>query len=386
MAEPALTHDPDPQALRLRRCLFAGATYVLGFVALALCSAVGLFPQRGLVFVGAAFALVNVVFFTLIGSGWNLRFRDPSLTSAQCLAGASTVALILTLGQHIHLLAVPFYSSLFVFAMLHMRRPQVTRFAIFVLASYGTAVALRVHQFGATMDLRVEAVHATLVVLMSIWYALAAGVIGGLRARLRSSLRTIEQLASRDALTDTWNRRHIDALLAAEHARQARLGGAVSLAMIDIDHFKSINDRFGHAHGDTVLRGVAQCMQQALRTIDPLGRFGGEEFLAVLPGTALPEAIVCAERLRAGVQALVLGPQAAEPVTVSIGVAELRNGETVAQWLARADAALYQAKYEGRNRVVGEASAGTPRTPKGAGPACSAPAPPPPRESHAACT
>ena len=192
---PQKLPELNPQALRLRRFFIATATYVLGFVLLGLCALIGLFPVHGLMVVGSAFAVVNLVFFFALRSGWNQRFKDPSLTMAQVCIAATTVMLILVMGEQIHLLAVPFYSSLFVFAMLHMSRRDLVRAEVFVLVTYGVALALRMHRFGATLDLRVEAVHAALVVLSSIWYALAAGYIGGLRSRLRTSVRTIEELA-----------------------------------------------------------------------------------------------------------------------------------------------------------------------------------------------
>ena len=197
--------------------------------------------------------------------------------------------------------------------------------------------------------------NAVVVVGSSIWYAVAAGFISAMRERLRDSLRTIEQLAIRDALTGIWNRRHLDGLLATEIQRCERLQGTLTLCMVDVDHFKGINDRHGHAAGDEVLKGVAAGMRQQLRAIDELGRFGGEEFLVLLPGTPLAHAEVCAERLREAVAALQVLPQRGERVTVSIGVAEFAPGDTPVALLERADRALYRAKTGGRNRFVSDA-------------------------------
>ena len=133
--------------------------------------------------------------------------------------------------------------------------------------------------------------------------------------------------------------------------RSARLGvlATVSLLLLDIDSFKLINDEHGHAAGDAVLTGLSALLAEQLRVSDELGRWGGEEFLLLAPGTTLPAATELAERIRAAVA------QAAFPhgrtVTVSIGVAQAGVGETPEQWVARADLALYEAKRAGRNRV-----------------------------------
>jgi diguanylate cyclase (GGDEF)-like protein len=348
----SLPHDARQQSLRLKRFLIASTTYALGFVILALCSAMGLFSTRHLWAVGFVFLAVNVGFFAAIRSGWNLCFEDPALTRAQVCVGVGLVALILVLGEHVHFLAVPFYSSLFVFAMLKLKPRELFDVEVLVLVTYFAAMAVRVQLFAVTLDLRIEAINAALVVLSSIWYALAASYISNLRERLHASIETIEQLASRDALTDTWNRRHLDALLNAEVQRKARIGGELCVCMVDLDHFKSVNDRYGHLVGDTVLKAVAREMQARLRSIDTLGRFGGEEFLILLPGATLADAEACAQRLLLSVARLTPLPDPAAHVTVSVGLAQCASGESVGALLTRVDNALYQAKREGRNRLA----------------------------------
>ncbi len=339
------------QAVRLRRFLLASTTYALGLLILALCSAFGLLAVADLARIGLSFLAANLVFYAVFRSGWNLRFADPSLTQVQVCVAACLVGFILVWGEHVHFVAVPFYSSIFVFAMLQLNTRQLVAVELFVLGTYGVAIALRMNRYGGSLDLRIEAIDAAVVVLCSIWFAFAASYISNLRERLRESKQTIEALATRDAMTDTWNRRHIDALLASELQRKERIGGQLCVALIDLDHFKSVNDRYGHLTGDAVLQQVAHAMKQQLRSVDPLGRFGGEEFLALLPGASLPDARACAERLLRGVAGLSVLPDAASRVTISIGLAEAVLGEPAEGLLARADGALYRAKHEGRNRV-----------------------------------
>ena len=166
-------------------------------------------------------------------------------------------------------------------------------------------------------------------------------------------LDRLERLSRYDALTGLLNRRAIDELLVQEEQRARRLKGRLSVLMIDIDHFKRINDNQGHALGDRALAHVAAVLRSQLREIDHLARWGGEEFLAVLSATSAAEAQVMAERLCDRVRNLPLvNDDLHLALSASIGVAEWQGpDEPVARLLARADAALYQAKSHGRDQV-----------------------------------
>lgn len=163
----------------------------------------------------------------------------------------------------------------------------------------------------------------------------------------------LEKLATRDPLTGLLNRREFVRQAEQELARARRLGGSLALLMVDLDHFKAVNDHFGHPAGDEVLRHVSGLMAQAVRGTDLLARFGGEEFVLLLPDTPADHALHLADKLRqrlAGTPVAVLGA----PVTASIGLACPPAGCAVAldDLLRHADLALYQAKREGRNRTV----------------------------------
>ncbi len=175
------------------------------------------------------------------------------------------------------------------------------------------------------------------------------------RKRLEARLH---ELATRDALTGLPNRREAMRLLAEELMRVQRDMSAASVLMLDIDHFKRINDTLGHAGGDRALKFCAQQISARLRAIDTCSRLGGEEFAVLLPGTDLGGARVIAERLRAGLEAATLDVEGRPlRMTVSIGAAQLRPSDADADAaLMRADAALYRAKSEGRNCVVAETS------------------------------
>jgi diguanylate cyclase (GGDEF)-like protein len=163
----------------------------------------------------------------------------------------------------------------------------------------------------------------------------------------------VQRLATLDGLTGTYNRRHFMDVAKDKLESARRFSQPFATVMLDVDLFKSVNDRHGHAVGDQVLRAVAERCRSALRSIDALGRYGGEEFAIVLPGTAAGAALV-AERIRRAVADEPIQTDAGPVhVTISLGVAEM-NAQTddLAAVLKRADAALYEAKQAGRNRVA----------------------------------
>ena len=157
-----------------------------------------------------------------------------------------------------------------------------------------------------------------------------------------------------DPLTTAWNRAGLDAILDRELAAAAARHVPVSVAMVDLDHFKDVNDKFGHGAGDSVLSEVARRLRIAARPSDSVARFGGEEFVAVLPDCCVRDAHVVADRLRRKISSspVVVGQSVHVDVTCSIGVATAESGEPASVLLTRADVALYDAKHGGRNRVV----------------------------------
>jgi diguanylate cyclase (GGDEF)-like protein len=175
-----------------------------------------------------------------------------------------------------------------------------------------------------------------------------------LQEQLIAAREALRERATRDGVTGLWNRTAVLELLANELARQKRHGGTVAVVMIDLDRFKLINDQYGHLVGDQVLRGAAQAMERCTRRYDALGRFGGEEFVLVLPGCDKINALSHAERLRAAISQVEVGvPTGKIEVTASLGVTIAQpNADVDACLLLRAaDSALYHAKEQGRNRV-----------------------------------
>jgi diguanylate cyclase (GGDEF)-like protein len=172
-----------------------------------------------------------------------------------------------------------------------------------------------------------------------------------LAAQLHTALKKVEIDAATDVLTGQWNRRALDDVL-QQHLRMfADSRKPFSILMLDIDYFKKINDEFGHMVGDDVLRAFAQVLRGFLRSADICARFGGEEFVVVLPETSLETALEVGERIRAGIAKAPLLIKPRVSPTVSIGVATIEAGQNIGELLAAADAAVYLSKHQGRNQV-----------------------------------
>ncbi len=173
-------------------------------------------------------------------------------------------------------------------------------------------------------------------------------------AALRKAYAELEYRATHDELTGLPNRTTVIETLSKELNRSGRSGRSVAVVMVDIDHFKRINDAYGHLAGDAVLKAIAERMRHLVRPYDTIGRFGGEEFLLVIPECGPADALLIAERLRAGVagQPIAIEGQTLV-VTLSVGVAWLDDArhQNIDTLIAAADRALYRAKEEGRNRV-----------------------------------
>lgn len=181
---------------------------------------------------------------------------------------------------------------------------------------------------------------------------------------LEVSRKLLEQLAFRDELTGLYNRRELDRMLADEIARSARSGHPLTLLLLDVDHFKRVNDQLGHLAGDAVLERFGRVLVDSLRQVDRAARFGGEEFAVLLPDTTATAAVIVAERIRGRIASTSIavrstkGVETGVAVTVSIGIAGLDPGiDQPRDLIERADGALYQAKARGRNCSVTSRSA-----------------------------
>jgi len=356
-AAPLIERD-ERQALRMRRYLMAALTSVLVCLILIAFALLQLIPWRAALHGSIAVGVCLVIFYLVFRTGFNLHFSDPSLTTEQSTAAILVLAYIMYHAGHARAAFIVFYLVVLLFGVFRLSGTRLMLLALLALAAHGTMLALLIARDPQIDRVAVFAEFAVLCVVLP-WFAVIGGYVNRLRVRLADSHRSlqaayerIEQLAIRDELTGLYNRRYLMECLAGERSRAERFGAPLCVCLIDIDHFKAINDTLGHAAGDAVLRGLAKVASAALRTIDIVGRFGGEEFLVVLPGTPLAGAAAAAERLRAGVEGARFEMLGDREVTATVGVVEYARGEELSALLARADRALYAGKAGGRNRVV----------------------------------
>jgi diguanylate cyclase (GGDEF)-like protein len=351
---------PDrQQRLRVAHSLLALGVYGLFAVCQGLAVALGIMPRASLTWMG--FYLGGALLFVaLVRSGASHRLaRDPSLTLPQTLFGlvAASGAYALAGPLRGAVIAISMLVVLFGAAKLTPREGWGT--ALFGVLSLAGVMAWLAWSEPGRHDPREEGV----LFMLSLVTAAAMGVLVARLARLRQrlmlqrselaeALERIRLLATRDELTGLPNRRAMADALQSAITRQARLSEPVALVMIDLDHFKAINDGHGHRAGDVVLRGFAERAMSTLRAIDVLGRWGGEEFLLLLPDTTLEQALACVERLR---EQLHTSPfdEVADGLAVrfSAGVTACQGATDVDAAIERADRALYRAKNGGRSRT-----------------------------------
>lgn len=343
---------------RLRWTGATAASYGVDTLFLASFATLGTIPLQVPLLYGLAAAAICSFAYLSFAKGWNLRYRDPNLTEPLIL-----LAILLQLGVALAApqVAFPFLANLFTvfaFGMLWLSLREAV--AVWSLGVFGAAVVFYAvgSRFAAPTSSHFEVFLTWLYFSLILGRCLLVSVAANeTRARLAESRRqladTLEQvqrLASRDELTHALNRRSLIAALERERSRAERSGTPFCIAMIDLDRFKMVNDTYGHAAGDAVLRAFADAVHDTMRATDVFGRYGGEEFLLILVGTTTTAALEAVERIRIAVASRDWRPIVPDaPVTMSSGIAGFRKGDTVEQLLHRADQGLYRAKHAGRN-------------------------------------
>ncbi len=346
--------------MHLHMVLAASLLMLTGGLAIIYLGWVGLAPQWLSVWWLVVMLVVNAGFFAAVRFGLTRHLADPALTEPQMVHAIlqTTVSYLLAgPARGAFLLAVMLVLT---FGLFSLSTPRMWRMVAFAVVSTSAAM------FGATtfapefFDPQIERANFIVLVISLPAMGMVASRLNRLRERLRRqkhdlamALQRIELLATRDELTGLVNRRQMNELLAQAHQRSVRSGLGFCVAALDLDNFKRINDGHGHPVGDEVLRVFGREAGAAVRLCDVLARWGGEEFLLLLPDTTAPLARTVADRLRQRTEALRVKIDGGElAFTVSAGVTSHRAGEPVSETIARADAALYAAKTNGRNRVV----------------------------------
>jgi diguanylate cyclase len=292
----------------------------------------------------------------------NVRFNLPTawLNISQCVYAVSCIIAAYAIVGPMRGVTLSILVLVLVFGGFSSTAFQIRALCVYAVTLLGATMLWKSRTEASRYPLDEELAHFVLATTMLVAVAYLAQLLSLLRKKLKSrtlelasALARIQEMASRDELTQLVNRRHMTAALEQEDARRQRSGSALCIAVIDLDHFKRINDTLGHPAGDAVLRSFADQALGAVRRSDLLARWGGEEFLLLLPDTRLDAARTVLERMRARVaESARIDADPSLRVTFSAGLVESPAGEPVGAAIELADQAMYRAKHTGRDRVV----------------------------------
>lgn len=371
MTKFTLFHANDPvMNLRLKRLIMGLVSYLMFVIPLiyAVNSGWMQIGYLGLFVLTSTAIAINTVYYIAIRSGFSRRFKDPSLLLPQVATAVVLALLMIHFSNESRSVFLMLFFSIFFFGLFGLDTRQFLWLTTGTTIGYIAMIAWEFHSQPLNTDVfRLELLRFMALVMMMLWLSFLGGYIARMRSTLASkknalaeALDKLQVISIHDELTGAFNRRHLMDIIEHEKERTDRFGETFSICILDLDHFKRFNDEFGHQVGDEILQGFSQRMRTQARGMDMLGRqepdntfgrYGGEEFLLVLPHTPQSGAMQCVERIRRSVNASPFetssGPLVA---TFSAGIAEYTRGETVVETLNRADAALYKAKKNGRNR------------------------------------
>jgi diguanylate cyclase (GGDEF)-like protein len=358
-----LTAEALSRRARQRRQMqgMVGVSYVLDAIILLVYANAGTTSAA----IGPAFAACGLIAVTgnivLSESGFNERFKDHYLVAPQSITGMIIMLAFTYIAPEV---GVMFLCTLFVvFAFSSLRSTPWQTAVIWTAMALGLAVLFLLTDKPISMphETYLERFATMTVFILTIGRCMFIGIFSSAMREslyksglaLKEANKRIEELAELDDLTGSFNRRCIMLSLNDEIARAHRTKAPCSVALIDLDWFKRINDTYGHPTGDEVLKTFAITVFANIRAVDRFGRYGGEEFLLVLPDTPHDVAARLLDRLRAIIAELDWSAfSSGMQVTVSAGIVTLKTGETADAVLARADSALYKAKEQGRNRII----------------------------------
>ncbi len=360
---PSLFPANDPiQTLRIRRFLIAAGSYVMWIIIILYGHYLGFIrlPFGGiLVALGIIFS-INIIIYTIFRTGWNKKFSDPSLTFPQMIIAALAAMVAVYYADNIRGVMLIAYIVTILFGVFRFTLIQYFIFTLFSVACYSTVIIALLNNHPDKIIFQVEILQLVVFATVLTWFSMVGNYIRIIREklsatnhRLNNALTTIHDLAIHDDLTKAYNRRQLFEELKREKAKADRSGKVFSIALFDIDHFKKINDTYGHLKGDDVLKYLIHSVSHEIRGIDSISRYGGEEFIILMCDADASGTEECARRITNTIKHLKFpGFPESFRITISIGITTYRPVESIDDLIARSDAAMYQAKSMGRNQVV----------------------------------
>jgi diguanylate cyclase (GGDEF)-like protein len=356
---PRFLNADSGQRFRLTQTWLAGMLVIILVLVLHLGRAMGYVEPVPLWWWTAATLGGVALVLATMHSGLNRRLRDPALTMPQMIYGILCAAWAYTFTGDARVIACLLLAIILMFGAFGLSVRQILGLGAFALAVFAAVMVTMAHRQPLHYPPRLEVCYFAGLFAMVGGLTLLTVRLQILRQRMRrqkteleAALAHIQRLATHDELTGLVNRRRMQELLENERLRSRRSGSTWCVAIIDLDHFKRVNDEHGHSIGDAALRALGHHAQALVRKTDVLARWGGEEFVLLLPDTSLPLGAISLDRLRAHFHAAPLQVHGVElALSFSAGITQHEGGESVAHTLERADRLCYDAKAKGRNRV-----------------------------------
>lgn len=371
------------QARILQRFSIAFILYVIAFLVgwLALENNFGRISKTRFLISSACIFLGLGVFYGLIRSGFSQRFKDDSMAFQQILFGLLAITYILNVFViEVRGMILNAYMLGVLFGIFQLSKKQFIIIGLVPVLAYSIIIINDMNS-QVEINLRVEIFQLLMLIIFIAIFAYVGNYLSVLRKKLQenrsglieshkqltkkneelemiqreleSALNQLGQLAVTDELTGLFNRRQFTATLNKQIENAKKAARPFGLLLIDIDHFKKINDTYGHLAGDEILKKFSEVSKLCLRDSDFMARYGGEEFVVLLPNVTMEILMECSERIRSCVHTISLdNADKGKTITVSIGATHYHLSEPSEEVMARADAALYLAKEQGRNRVV----------------------------------
>ena len=350
-----------------RRSLLGFGSVAIMALVLSLGAVLGLIDAEVAVEGCIALAVLAGVFHALMRFGFSTRFSDAGFLSAQLAAVFVLLAWLTYRVEDTPSAISVLYLVAMLYGMLQLDRTRLAVLASVAAITHGTALFMLIDD-GHPIQLAAAWTQFGALVLAFAWFTYTAGIVLRLRARLSEAQRRLHDLgleanqrASRDTLTGVYHHRHLMDALEREIARSERVGKPLSIARVDLDWLGSVNETHGTSAGDIALKRFTEAAAGALRDVDVFGRYGGKEFLALMPDTDLQGAVIAAERIRAAVGREPLPEvRGRRHLSCTLGVAEHRKGENTRLVIGCAEASLNYAKAAGRDRVIALGADGKP--------------------------
>ena len=366
-------HDPI-MALRLNRQMMAVYSYFLIWGGTLLAIQLGIYARdTPHVQLFSSLLLFNILVFVAIRSGLSTLLPDPSLTIPQMLSAIGLVTALLHYAEEMRGAMISIYFMIMTFGVFSLDRRKMIGLSAVVLSAFTGLLVYEAVYTPQHLVFGIAFGQWSILLLGLVWFVFVGGYIHNLQQRIREqreslrdnhsrleeshrqlheAMEKLAEIAVRDSLTGLYNRRHFLERLEEMIALAERSHEPFYLALIDLDHFKQVNDQHGHQVGDDILQRFAAVARQTLRRSDVLARYGGEEFIALFPEGSAADIAEVLERLRETFACTDHDDLAAGlKVTLSAGLAAWRPGDDADSLTKRADDALYAAKHLGRNRL-----------------------------------